>query len=91
MRGTDTTAHGPSRRALLLQPDLQGLPSSPSYRIQVVDAVGSPVWQGNLATDAQPPPSSMIPAQARGVYFVRVSLPSGQLLREYALEVRGQD
>jgi hypothetical protein len=90
MRGTDNTAHGPAHRALLLEPDLQGLPASPTYRIQVVDAVGAPVWQGTLAAESQPP-SSVIPAQLRGVYFVRVSLPSGQLLREYALEVRAKD
>lgn len=90
MRGADTQAHGPSRRALSLRPDLNGLPASPSYRLDVVNASGSLVWQGVLSSQAQPP-SAIVPPQSRGVYFVRVFLPSGQLLREYALELRGRD
>jgi hypothetical protein len=90
MRGTDTQAHGPTRRVLSLRPDLNGLPSSPSYRLDVVNTTGSLVWQGVLSAQAQPP-SAIVPPQSRGVYFVRVFLPSGQLLREYALELRGRD
>jgi hypothetical protein len=90
MRGTDTEAHGPSRRPLLLRPDLNGLPAASSYRLDVVDASGSLAWQGVLSTQAQPP-GAIVPPQARGVYFVRVSLPSGELLREYAMELRGRD
>jgi hypothetical protein len=90
MRGADATAHGPSRRVLSLQPDLNGLPAAPSYRLDVVDASGSPVWQGVFSAQAQPP-GAVVPPQSRGLYFVRVSLPSGELLREYALELRGRD
>jgi hypothetical protein len=90
MRGGDAEAHGPSGRALLLQPDLNGLPAAPSYRLEIVNTSGSLAWQGMLSAQAQPP-SAIVPSQSRGVYFVRVSLPSGQLLREYALELRGRD
>jgi hypothetical protein len=90
MRGTDTQAHGPTRRALSLRPDLNGLPVSPSYRLDIVNASGSLVWQGVLSAQAQPA-SAIVPPQSRGVYFVRVFLPSGQLLREYALELRRRD
>jgi hypothetical protein len=90
MRGADTQAHGPTRRALLLQPDLNGLLPSPSYRLDVVNASGSLVWHGVLSAQPQPP-SAIVPPQSRGVYFVRVFMPSGQLLREYALELRGRD
>jgi anti-sigma factor RsiW len=90
MRGSDTNAQGPARRTLLLRPDLNGLPASPSYRLDVVDTSGSLKWRGVLATDAKSP-SLIVPPQSSGVYFVRVSLPSGRLLREYALELRGRD
>ena len=90
MRGTDTQAHGPSRQPLLLQPDLTGLAASSSYRLELVSISGAPVWQGVLSVQRQPP-TALIPPQSRGIYFVRVSLPSGELLREYALELRGRD
>lgn len=90
MRGTETHAQGPAARTLLLRPDVNGLPASPSYRLDLVDASGSLTWQGVLSGDAKSP-GAIVPPQSRGVYFVRVSLPSGQLLREYALELRGRD
>lgn len=90
MRGTDTQAHGPTGRTLSLRPDLNGLPASPSYRLDIVNASGALVWQGAVSAQAQPP-SALVPPQSRGVYFVRVFLPSGQLLREYALELRGRE
>lgn len=90
MRGTDTQAHGPSRTPLILQPDLRGLPASASYRLDLVTASGAPVWQGVLPAQTQPP-AALIPPQPRGGYFVRLSLPSGELLREYALELRAHD
>jgi hypothetical protein len=90
MRGTDTQGHGPSRRPLLLQPDLNGLPASSYYRLDLVTISGAPIWQGLLSVQTQPP-TALLPPQSRGAYFVRVSLPSGELLREYALELRGRD
>jgi hypothetical protein len=90
MRGTDTQAHGPSQRPLILRPDLTGLPAASSYRLDLVSVSGAPLWQGILSAEAQPP-VALVPPQRRGVYFVRLSLPSGQLLREYALELRGRD
>jgi hypothetical protein len=90
MRGTDTQAHGPSQRPLILRPDLTGLPAASSYRLDLVSVSGAPLWQGILSAEAQPP-AALVPPQRRGVYFVRLSLPSGQLLREYALELRGRD
>jgi hypothetical protein len=90
MRGTGTQAHGPTRRPLLLQPDLNGLPAASTYRVDMVNASGSLAWQGVLSAQGQLP-GIIVPPQSRGVYFVRVSLPSGELLREYALELRGRD
>lgn len=88
MRGTDTQVHGPSRQPLLLQPDLTGLPTSSSYHLEVVSISGAPVWRGVLPVQTHQPPTALVPPQVAGAYFVRVSLPSGELLREYALELR---
>jgi predicted anti-sigma-YlaC factor YlaD len=85
MRGSDAAAQGPANRPLLLQPDLRGLPAAPAYRIAVVAVSGSIAWQSTLASGEAP--GVVAPPQPKGVYFVRVSLPSGELLREYALEV----
>jgi hypothetical protein len=90
MRGTGIQANGPSRRSLLLEPDLNGVPASPSYRVDLIGPSGSTVWQGVLSAQKQPP-AALVPPQPRGLYFVRVSLPSGGVLREYKLELRGRD
>jgi hypothetical protein len=89
-RGTDAQARGPARRVLLLQPDLSGLPASQAFRIEMVNNFGLIVWRGTLAAQPQPA-GSLVPAQPRGVYFVRVFMPSGELLREYALDLRSRD
>ena len=48
-------------------------------------------WYGKgILPVRRKPPSVIVPPQSRGVYFVRVFLPSGQLLREYAMELRGR-
>jgi hypothetical protein len=90
MRGPQTQAQAPSRRPLKLQLDLTGLPGSPSYRIEMVDQAGNRVWQGAIANPVTPA-SVTVPPQKRGMYFVRVALPSGETLREYGLEIRGTD
>lgn len=90
MRGPATQAQAPSRRPLALQLDLTGLAASPSYRIEMVDRSGKRVWQGAIANPAAAA-SVTVPPQKRGMYFVRVALPSGETLREYGLEIRGTD
>jgi hypothetical protein len=90
MRGPQTQAQAPSRRPLALQLDLTGLAASPSYRIEMVDRSGNRVWQGAIANPVTPA-SVTVPPQKRGMYFVRVALPSGETLREYGLEIRGTD
>ncbi len=88
MRGNQAEARGPSRRPLLLKPDLRGLPAAQSYAIEMVNASGSAVWRGTVFASEG---TALVPPQQRGVYAARVSLPEGALLREYALELRGSD
>ncbi|MEO8368277.1 MAG: zf-HC2 domain-containing protein [Candidatus Solibacter sp.] len=85
MRGAGTPGAAPAGRALLLHPDLTGLAASPSYRIQVVDQTGREVRQSLMEAARG---AVQFTGLRAGVYFVRVYLPGGELLREYGLEVR---
>lgn len=89
MRG-DTQAHAPSGRPLLLEPDLTGLAAAANYRLEMADSSGSLAWHGTLDA-ARQPARVLVPAQPPGVYFVRISLPSGELLREYTVELRARN
>ena len=81
LRGNET-AQAPAGRQLQLQPDLLGLAASPRYRLDLVTATGAVAWKCDFQ-----PPSTVAPGQAAGDYFVRISLPDGTLLREYALTI----
>ena len=82
-RGAGIEAKAPPGRPLVLRLDVTGLPVWPSYRLEMVDRIGNRVWQG--AT-----PGASVPPARPGVYFVRVYSPSGELLREYGLEVESR-
>ncbi len=82
----DVGAPAPAGHPLALKPDLEGLPVLPVYRLEVVDHVGSMVYQGSLQAAATQGGAAVSPLQS-GLYFVRVSSPAGELLREYALAV----
>ena len=75
----------PAGRDLVLHPDLTGLTESSSYRLEIVDLAGRSVRQGTLSRVRG---EIKIPALNAGLYFVRVYLPAGSLLREYGLEIR---
>ena len=82
MRGAAVSAKVAAQRPLLLIPDLTGLPVFPSYRLQVVDTVGKPVFTRQvMAAD----PTTTVTGVTTGMYFVRLSSPAGELLREYGL------
>jgi hypothetical protein len=83
-RGPAIAAQAPERRPLSVAPDLTGLPRSASYRLEVVDAVGRPVWQGEYSGGAG---RISLPGLSAGVYFARINSQGGTLLREYALEI----
>jgi hypothetical protein len=88
-RGAAIEATAPAGRGLLLRLDLANLPASPQYRVEMVDRSGHPVWQAHVPAQG-PRADFKVPGTQPGVYFVRVYRPSGELLREYGLEVQGQ-
>ena len=71
----------PAGRVLQLKCDLTGLPGFPSYRLDVVDNSGRRVRQAQTASTAQ------VDGLPSGIYFIRIYAPTGELLREYGLEV----
>jgi hypothetical protein len=83
-RGAGALAQAPAGRPLLLNPGIEGLPALAGYRLEVVDRNGKRVFQG----DYSPGKGVETPAQASGIYFVRLYTLQGALLREFALEVQ---
>jgi hypothetical protein len=82
-RGPSAAARAPARRPLALHPDLTGLEGLPTYDLQVVDRFGKQVARVRTTSQISP----RISALASGTYFVRIYSPTGDVLREYALEV----
>jgi hypothetical protein len=69
----------------MLHPDLTGLAEAPSYRLEIVDQNGRPAQQATLTRVQN---GVKIPRMGAGLYFVRVYLPGGELLREYGLQIQ---
>jgi hypothetical protein len=85
LRNNGAGSSAPAGQELMLHPDLTGLAESSSYRLEIVDQTGHPMRQGKLESAQN---GIKVPGLGAGTYFVRVYLPSGELLREYGLEVR---
>ena len=85
MRGNGAGSRAPAGRQLVLHPDLTGLAEDSSYRVEIVDQTGHKVRQGRLARRQN---GIAVPGLSAGLYFVRVYLPGGELLREYGLEIQ---
>ncbi len=83
MRGDLPGARAIAGERLALSPDITGLRSFPSYRVEVVDAVGRPVARAEWKQSPV-----ITPRLAAGMYFVRIFSPEGELLREYGLAVK---
>jgi len=82
MRGASLSAKVSAGRPLLLTPDLTGLPDYSSYHLQVVNAAGKPVFTGTVELRGKGIKMNGVRA---GMYYVRLSSPAGELLREYGL------
>jgi hypothetical protein len=80
MRGVGAKAT--ANRPLVLRPDLQGLPAYPKYRLEVVNELGRRVFETEIQSQAT------VPGVPKGVYFVRLYSPAGEVLREYSVDTR---
>lgn len=85
----DPAPSAPAGRPLTVVLDLTGLPQFSEYKLEVVRAAGSPVLQASGAPQGNRLQATLPSGLAADAYFVRVYAPTGELLREYALLVRG--
>jgi hypothetical protein len=85
LRGNGAGSSAPAGRELLLHPDLTGLAEVSTYRLEIVDQTGHTVRQ---ATFARARNGVKVLGLNAGLYFVRVYLPAGDLLREYGLQIQ---
>jgi hypothetical protein len=83
-----TVPQVPAQKPLAIQPNLEGLPQFSEYRLAIVDQLGKKVHETVIQPAQAGVPAATVPAMASGAYFVRLYSPAGELLREYALEVR---
>lgn len=83
-RGTVPGGKVPAGRSLAVAPDLTGITVPGPYRLEIVDERGNVTWQGRYE---RADGAATVPAQRAGAHFVRVYSISGELLREYGLEV----
>jgi len=81
-RGAAVGAQAPAGRELALHFEMLGLPSLPSYELQIVDRWGAQVLRENAA-----PGFASVPALQPGQYYIRLYAPGGALLREYGFDV----
>jgi hypothetical protein len=89
-RGTeDPTPAAPAGRPLTVVLDLTGLQQFSEYKLEIVRAAGRPVFQANQAPQGNKLQATLSRGLEAGAYFVRVYTPTRELLREYALIVRG--
>ena len=88
-RGPETpTLAAPAGKPLTVTLDLTGLPQLPAYKLEIVDAGGRPAFQSTEALRNNQLQATLASGLAAGAYFVRLYNPAGELLREYALNVR---
>ncbi len=85
LRGNGAGSTAPAGRELSLRPDLTGLAEEPAYRLEIVDQTGR---RALLAVLPRTQAGVTVPGLDAGLYFVRLYLPAGNLLREYGLEIR---
>ena len=86
--GEGDLAHAPSGRPLELVFGRTDLAADLSYRAEVVDASGRPIWGGNVRIADQSLSIRVDGPLRAGAYWVRLYSSNGQLLREFGLGVR---
>lgn len=87
---TGPPAAAPAGKVLILKIDLTELPQASSYRLEVVDMLGSVVWGTWTTTRHGVIEQAMAKALGQGQYFARLYSPNGRLLREFSLGVQAR-
>jgi hypothetical protein len=85
MRGTEIRTVAPSRKLDLTFAD--ALADQGALKVEVVDASGSPVWQG-AATPGNTARVEIVKELAQGDYYARLYDSQSHLLHEYSFRVK---
>jgi hypothetical protein len=88
MRGVDPVNVSTAKSHLRLRLDLRELPPVPLFHVAVVDASGASVFDLQLPASQAKAGVEIAKSLSRGTYWVRLSEPGGQLLREYPLQIQ---
>lgn len=88
LRGPDPLSPAPAGKPLLLSIESPDLAPGREYRVEVVDAAGSPVWKGAISDIGGKLTATMPKPLADGVYWVRLYGTDSELLREFGLSAQ---
>jgi len=88
MRGLSALASAPAGKPLRLSIDLPDQSSAGEYRVEVVDAAGSPVWKGAASSIDGELVATMFQPLGSGVYWIRLYGKHAELLREFGLSAK---
>jgi len=83
-----STAAASAGRPISLQIDPTELLASLSYRLEIVDSAGTSVSAGDAISQGGQIVQTLPKGLPAGKYYVRLYSASGELLREYGLQVR---
>jgi anti-sigma factor RsiW len=88
LHGPNPLSSAPAGKPLLLSIDSPGLSQEKEYRVEVVDAAGSPVWRGAVARANGKLLGQMPTPLGNGIYWVRLYDTGSRLLREFGLSAK---
>jgi hypothetical protein len=88
LRGLNPMAPAPVGKPLQLNIDLPDLVSAGEYRVEVVNAAGSPVWKGAASNINGKLVATISRPLGKGVYWVRLYGGDSELLREFGMSAK---
>ena len=88
MRGLSPLTPAPAGKPLRLSIGLPDLASREDYRVELVDAAGSLVWNGAVSVVDGKLVATMPQPLANGVYWIRLYGQHAELLREFGLSAK---
>ena len=80
-------AQAPAGKPLSFNIDLSELPALPSYRLEIVNSSGQPVWQDTAAAHEGKITPTFTKGLTTGRYYLRLYNTDGKLLREFGLRI----
>ena len=80
-------AKAPAGKPLAFIIDLTELPPLPSYRIEIVNSQGQPVWQVTAGAHEGRIAPTLTNGLSAGQYYLRLYTTAGKLLREFGLRI----